>query len=64
MLPTAPGIARIVTDFAIVTVPVLKLAESSIQISPPLATAVSAAGSRRHGCGSVQGFASLPVLDK
>jgi hypothetical protein len=37
------------------------LAEFSIQISPPLATAVSAAGSSRQGCCRVQGFASLPV---
>jgi hypothetical protein len=37
------------------------LAESSIQISPPSATAASAAGSSRQGAGSVHGLTSLPL---
>jgi hypothetical protein len=36
------------------------LAESSIQICPPLATAARAAGSSRQGCNRVQAFASFP----
>ena len=61
-LPTAPGTARIDTDLPMVTVEVLKLAESSIQISPPLTTALRAAGSRRQGDASEQGLASFPLL--
>ena len=63
-LPTAPGTARILTDFVTVTVAVLKLAESSIQISPPGVTAASAAGNSRQGCCSVQGLASLPLTER
>jgi hypothetical protein len=63
-LPRAPGIARIVTDLVMFTVAVLKLAESSIQISPPGSTAASAAGSSLQGAGSVQAFASLPFNER
>src|SRR5262245_46507036 len=60
-LPTAPGMARIETDLEMLTVPELKLAESSIQISPPSCTAASAAGSNRHGRAREHGLESLPV---
>src|SRR3954469_22284842 len=61
MLPTSPGTARTETDLVMVTVLELKLAESSIHTSPPLATAAIAAGSSRHGACSVHGLPSLPV---
>src|SRR3954470_12060889 len=64
MLATCPGAPVMATDFVMWTVPVLKFAESRIQISPPSATALSAAGSRRHGAATVQGFASLPVEER
>src|SRR3954466_11420074 len=60
MLPICPGMARIVTFLLMDTVPVLKLAESSIQISPPSCTAPRAAGRRRHGDATVHGLVSNP----
>jgi hypothetical protein len=50
MLPRAPGIAMIVSDLLIATVAVLKLAESSIQTSPP--SFAAATGGRQQPAGS------------